>query len=77
MMTAKPEGVSHEDYKLIDELLLDLMRAQKMQPIDLWNGKLGSLAHEAIRRVRKAYDDGYAVTMTWATFFQSLPPEKP
>lgn len=76
MMTAKPEGVSHEDYKLIDELLLDLMRERGLQPIDLWATN-DSLMFDAIRRVHKAYTEGKTVTMTWATFFQSLPPEKP
>jgi hypothetical protein len=58
------------DLKFIDELLLDLMRAEKKQPREMFHHS--SVAQEAMLRLRKAWVSGEmpAITATWATYFE-------
>lgn len=57
------------DLKLIDELLLDLMRAEKKQPRDMLSHS--GVTRDAITRLREAWDSGEMpeITLTWATYF--------
>lgn len=64
------------DVKLIDELLLVVMRDHKLQPADLEGERGLHLTEAAMRRLRQAYKDGHVMTATWADYFKETEPKE-
>jgi hypothetical protein len=56
------------DVKLIDELLLIVMRDMRLEPADLERER--GLTEAAMRRLRRAHQQGYPLTATWAEYFE-------
>ena len=58
------------DLKLIDELLVDLMRSNKKEPHEMFHHS--HVAQEALLRIRKAWVNGEMpeISATWGSHFE-------
>jgi len=64
------------DVKLIDELLLIVMRDHKLQPADLEGERGWNITDSAMQRLRQAHRDGHPLTATWADYFEKTQPKE-